>query len=483
MKKLLIVTAEPKNFVPVELQKAAQELNIQAEILDIKKCVLIEGSKGTNEAAQSVSGVFVCNDQGCLDPVVVDSETVVIPRLNEHHLEVKLGMLKRMQLLGAKLVNSPESMELCNDKLMSQVLLNSIGIKTPWSFVVQDLDDIDKVVCALEKTGELKFPAIIKTLRGTHGIGVMKLDSRSSLVSVAQTLAKEQQDFLIQEFFEHTQSARIIMKGSELLAANLRGQPKEKDEFRTNSHLGSETEPYTPNEDEMTMCRRIVELFGSNFCAIDYLVREDQGARELVVLEVNGSPGLENIQKNWPDKKLASEVVMYAMNHSVDTAVTAAEVTTGENPTDVGPPEDLPADNIQEVEPCLIHRLMDEPIEARVDTGAKLSSLHVDSLDLGDEYVKFRRGDVTYKVPFSRTVKIKNVHGGDSTIRPVVKLDLTIKGQRINQAEFTLNDRTHMKYQILIGRNILEPLGLPVLVGTDGGVDRPESEAFDVEEE
>lgn len=489
IKRIYICTAEPSNFVPKALKRAGEELGLEAKIIDLTHVVLIEGlgpdgmesgiycvtpaKKDDKESKAEICKLEICN------------ETMVIPRLNEYHLDVKLSVLKRMESCGAQLLNTPESMALCNDKLMTHVVLNNAGIKSPYSFTMTNVDDIEATVDWLEKEGKLKYPIVIKTLRGTHGIGVMKLDSRASLVSVAQTLQKENMDFIIQEFMEHDQSARMIMIGDKLLAANLRGQPKDKGEFRTNSHLGSETEPYTPTEDEIALGARIVELFGSKFCAIDYLMRkQDNGSQELVILEVNGSPGLENIQKNWPDKDLAKEVVSNACGCTAP-AVTSAEVTVQPEAPEA---TEIPSEVVQEIEPVMVHRVFTDPIEARIDTGAKYSSIHADWLSFDENWTKFRRGDVTYKVNTDRVIKIKNVHGGESSRRAMIRLDITIKGKRLNGVEFTVNDRGHMKYEVLIGRNILELLGLPVIVPQAGNVDghpadTPESEIYTVEEE
>lgn len=131
-----------------------------------------------------------------------------------------------------------------------------------------------------------------------------------------------------------------------------------------------------------------------------------------------------------------------------------------------------------------VHRITPEPVLARVDTGAKYSSLHADSVTFDESWTKFTRGDVTFKVSTDRVIKIKNVHGGESTRRALVRLDVTVKGRRLNGVEFTINDRQQMKYEVLIGRNVLEQLGLPVLVpaNPESG-DRPESEIYNVEEE
>lgn len=501
-KKIILFTAEPGNFVPKRLKEEAEKLGYEACILDVTHCVIAEGIDGSGESTSCCSEIYVSKKEGegeeaktTIEPLKIDQETVVIPRLNEYNLEMKLSMLQRMNDQGAKILNSVRSMELCNDKLMSQVTLNTAGIKTPYSFTMQNADDVECMVAYMEESGRLKYPVIVKTLRGTHGIGVMKLDSRSSLVSVTQMLLKEGIEFMVQEFLKHEQSARIIMIGDKVLAANLRGQAKEKDEFRTNSHLGSETEPYNPPEDEVALGKRIVELFGCNFCAIDYIVLDKDGKKEIVVLEVNGSPGLEAISKNWPDRNLPADVIKYAMDHQdsgipdqAPTADVPAEVPDA--PEALPAPEadaEVPTDALEEVEAVHIHRIMepDVTVDARIDTGAKTSSLHADHISFDEQFVKFRRGDVTYKTAVKRVVRIKNIHNGQNTRRPVVVLDVTIHGKRFNQIEFTLTDRSNMKYEVLIGRNVLEMLGLPVLISKnpDVNADVPESETYTVEEE
>jgi ribosomal protein S6--L-glutamate ligase len=466
--KILILTAEKTNFVPVELHKAAQAAGIDVHIIDITKIIVRE--------ELGVSMLFILDDDG-LGELKIDAETIVIPRLNEYHLDTKIGILKKMQNAGALLLNTADSMELCNDKLMTQIVLNNAGIKTPASWVIQDANSFDKAVKTLEERKLINFPIVVKTFRGTHGIGVMKLDSSSSLVSVGQTLLKEGIDFMLQEFCKHEQSCRIIMKGDEVLAANLRGQPKDKDEFRTNSHLGSETQPYEPSKKEIKLAQKIVELFGCNFCAIDYIivdkkVNDSEAApseltvpeKEIIVLEVNGSPGLEAIQKNWPDKNLAAEVIAYAVSK-----LHHDEPVTVETPV-----EEVMTDSLQLIEPIIVHRIIDEAIEAKVDTGAKTSSLHADNISVEGQLVSFTRGEVTYKVPLHEMRHVK-FHSTDSIERPLILLDVTVHGQRVNSVEFSLNNRDHMTYEVLIGRNLIEQLGLPVAIAQTAPSNNPEA--------
>ena len=78
---------------------------------------------------------------------------------------------------------------------------------------------------------------------------------------------------------------------------------------------------------------------------------------------------------------------------------------------------------------------------AKMDTGASKSS--IDSrlaarLKLG---------------PVIKTKLIKSAHG--NKLRPVIEAEVIIKGKKI-KTEFTLADRAHLKYRVLIGQNILK---------------------------
>lgn len=80
-------------------------------------------------------------------------------------------------------------------------------------------------------------------------------------------------------------------------------------------------------------------------------------------------------------------------------------------------------------------------VEAKVDTGAHKSSI---DLSLASE---LQLG------PIIKTKLIKSAHG--VRIRPVLNVDIILHGKKM-KTEFTIADRKHMNYKVLIGQNILK---------------------------
>ena len=79
-------------------------------------------------------------------------------------------------------------------------------------------------------------------------------------------------------------------------------------------------------------------------------------------------------------------------------------------------------------------------VKARIDTGATKSSIDT----------KLAANIIIGPVKSIRIVK--SAHG--QTMRPIVEADIELKGKHI-KTSFTIADRSHMKYKILIGQNTL----------------------------
>jgi hypothetical protein len=106
-------------------------------------------------------------------------------------------------------------------------------------------------------------------------------------------------------------------------------------------------------------------------------------------------------------------------------------------------------------------------LTARIDTGASSSSLHAEELigyeRDGDDWVRFNIlvGDEALPVeaPVARYVRVYQQADADGSRRPVVNLRIRL-GDVQDTFEFTLADRSHLDYQIILGRNFLTDMAL-----------------------
>ena len=105
----------------------------------------------------------------------------------------------------------------------------------------------------------------------------------------------------------------------------------------------------------------------------------------------------------------------------------------------------------------------DFEIHAKIDTGAKTSSLNAPDLKVftrdGEEWVSFEvtnRGGVTqrFEEKIFRVSKIRQ-HGGRIQQRPVVMLGVCV-GIVYKMTEVNLIDRKNFNYQMLIGRRLMK---------------------------
>ena len=107
------------------------------------------------------------------------------------------AFVSSLQDIGFLLVNDLESMLVCDNKMSNALLLGRNNIPIP---ITSSIPNEHSIEDAHKRVGG-KFPVIVKTLKGTQGVGVMKIDSMSSLTGVCQSLWKYDADLLIQEFF------------------------------------------------------------------------------------------------------------------------------------------------------------------------------------------------------------------------------------------------------------------------------------------
>lgn len=107
-------------------------------------------------------------------------------------------------------------------------------------------------------------------------------------------------------------------------------------------------------------------------------------------------------------------------------------------------------------------------LKAKIDTGARTSALHVDSLIVTERHAD-GSASIEFDVPLDRKRPERRVHtratmleevkvtdsGGNAELRPVIETEISIGSVR-KRVRLTLTDRRSMIFRMLLGRKALE---------------------------
>ena len=336
------------------------------------------------------------------DIVVETATTVVFVRAGVLQDEIGLALLGTLQNAGCMMINDRDGMATCDNKMSAYTAFERNNINTPRTSLVNNEKSI---IDAHERIGG-KFPVIIKTLTGTQGIGVSKVDSMESMMSVIQSLWKFNAPLIIQEFLKIEFDVRTIVLNGRIVASTKRIKP-EKD-FRSNRHMGAKTEPYVLSKEEKAEVLSAARATGAYMVGVDHAIVNN----EIYVLECNGSPGMGSNFQNYdmttvPQEPTKEKDIIKLMVEYLQSPVHRRFAYNQES----GYHETVEIDGYG-------------PIRAKFDTGngTKASMLVVDKIETSGKTVKWERKGKKF------TSKLQGIskptHIGKITERPIVHISV-----------------------------------------------------------
>jgi len=210
------------------------------------------------------------------------SKTVCFVRAGVLEDEVGLGLLSTFEKSGAFMLNTKEGMLTCDNKMSAYISFERDNIPIPRTALISN----EKGLFNAHKRLGNKFPVIIKTVRGTQGIGVSLIESENSMISVAQSLWKFGAPLLLQEYLKFDSDVRTIVIDGKVLASTKRTRSKK--DFRSNIHRGGTTEPYNLSKEEHEIVLNSARSVGAYMVGVDHAIIDKQ----VYVLECNGSVGI-----------------------------------------------------------------------------------------------------------------------------------------------------------------------------------------------
>lgn len=196
-----------------------------------------------------------------------------------------LSLARAYQAAGSVVLNRPEVMEVCGDKLATSAALVRHGVPTPRTSVAVDRD------AALAEAERLGYPVVIKPLVGSWGRLVARLGSRAAaeaLLEYKEVLGgPEHKVHYLQEYIDKPgRDIRAFVIGDEVVAAIYRTS----DDWITNTARGGVASNCPLTEDLIAVTLGAARAVGGGILAIDLV----ESARGLLVIEVNHTMEFRN---------------------------------------------------------------------------------------------------------------------------------------------------------------------------------------------
>jgi RimK family alpha-L-glutamate ligase len=365
----------------------------------------------------------------------VGAMTVAIVRGSITRKDSWLDFVSILERANATLVNPRTTINICADKYRTALRLADYGLTQPKTKLINDPEKANQQV----EEAEIEFPLIMKTLRGSKGVGVLFVDSAKGLDSIVQLIHKQDEDadLLIQEYIKTDYDVRVHILGGKFLAAMKR--PVIEGDFRSNVSQGSKPENIKLTELEIEECLKASKAVGGYWTAVDFIPSKNREKEPPYFLEVNSSPGTEGIE-DATKMNIAKEVIQHFAN--------------GENrysvPTECGFKEILTIKPFGE-------------LISKFDTGnSGMPVIHSDKYKINGKKITWSLlgKTITSDIIRKEEIKVGGLRDYDET-RYVVKLDVEFAGGYYKDVEFTIDDRED-RTPILLDRAFMKRLNVMV---------------------
>jgi RimK family alpha-L-glutamate ligase len=334
-------------------------------------------------------------------------------------------------------LNAPDAVLRAVHKYGAAATLAAAGLPVPDAYMAFAHQTINEDTPVDGRT--VHKPAI-----GTNGgrMTVVEADE-----AVAPTVARRRA--FLQQFFDAGEArpfdVRVYVVGDRVVGAMKRYAPA--GEWRTNVALGGEVEDFTDALPEAAagLARRATEVLGLDYAGVDLLQRDG----EWYVLEVNATAGFKGLFEATgvsPAPAIARLAIERAEGRVDDDRVAELATTLDDSVPECRPEPAAPPATPETV--GYTERVVVsgggalEHAVAKADTGAQRTSIDVDlaaAVGAG---------------PLVDTTRVRSGTTRTGTKRPLVDLSILV-GDRWHTTTASVEDRSHMRYPVLLGRDVL----------------------------
>jgi RimK family alpha-L-glutamate ligase len=364
------------------------------------------------------------------------------------------------------MLNEPGAVLTAIHKFATAATLANWNIQVPDALLALSNERLNQ---GRERFGDV---GVYKTAIGTHGGGTWKVDLTEPVNPKVGNRQAFLQD-LIERDAEKHRDLRVYIVDGEILGAMYRYAPE--GDWRTNVALGGAVDDAT---DDMPEEASETALYAADVMGLDYAgVDLVEGEKGWFVLEVNPTAGFKGLYEatgTSPAPYIAKAAIERADGEVDQSRVEALANSLDDSTPSCKPRIDRPeredAPIVGYIEDVVVSGTSgSEQVYAKSDTGATRTSIDTSlAAEIGAGPIK------------SMTrVKSGSVKGGKA--RPVVDLVIGIGGDQ-HTVTASVEDRGHMEYPLLLGRDILEHYRVDVRRNADAEARSAEEDGEMLEE-
>ena len=422
--KLLIITDEPeqaKQFHTADrLKEEADKLKIESYLFHL-----------SGGYTQFEDGIRTFHNKKDDKGFVIDNNTIAVVRGSVTRKDSWMDFISILEKANVCLINSRQCISICVDKYRSALKLGDYGLTQPKSILVNNPDTIlDQI-----KESGIKFPLIMKTLRGSKGVGVLFIDSERGLDSIVQLINKqdEDSDLLVQEYIKTDYDVRVLVLGGKVLAAMKR--PVIEGDFRSNVSQGSKPQKIQLTELEIEESLKAAKAVNGLWVAVDFIPSQQPEKEPPYILEVNHSPGTKGIESTGTN--VVENLLVYFQNPKNRHPV-AKEIGRYERVELVGLGMIVANFDTGNSARAIIHSDDWKVKNKKVTWKAFGKSFEHDLVEM--RYFEQGKWSWSSKTPIER---------------PVIHLDVEFNGTRYTDVQFLIDDRGHKTTKCLMNQRFM----------------------------
>ena len=238
-----------------------------------------------------------------VDEVIIDIENEKSNlKLDEYDFCIQLVKDKYISKIlnknNIRCFNTYESIENCDDKMSTYILLSNNGIRVPNTISGYINTGIEKI--DIDNNSEqfknyveekLGYPFIMKKLNSKGGRDIFKIENRkmfNSLISTTQL-----NNYIFQQYISTNigKDVRVIVVDGKVVGSFMRVN---ENDFRSNISLGGIAIPYEVSNEYKKVAEKTAKILKLDYCSVDFFLIENDVP---MVCEVNSDPALCDVEE------------------------------------------------------------------------------------------------------------------------------------------------------------------------------------------